>query len=71
MKLPINDSFVIQVANQANIDREEMRKRNLASAGAVLVPQEPVLIPLADVEAVLVALHVLGHYTPPLWRNAQ
>lgn len=71
MKLPINDSFAIQVANQANIELEEARQRTLASRYPHMAPQEPVRLSIAEVETVLTALHVLGYYTPPLWRDEE
>lgn len=71
MKLPINDSFAIQVANQANIELEEARQRTLVSRYPHMAPQEPVRLSISEVEAVLTALHVLGHFTPPLWRETE
>lgn len=71
MKLPINTSFVIQVAAQTNIELEESRQRTSASCCPHMAPPFPMRLSLAEVEAVLTALHVLGHYTPPLWREME
>jgi hypothetical protein len=65
-RLPINESFVIQVANLANKVLEEARQRALSSKAFFMAPSEPTTLCLADVEAVLTALHALEYYTPPL-----
>lgn len=69
MKLPINDTFTRSILVQANIELEEARQRGLASRFPLLVPQEPVTLCAADVDAVLTALYVFGYFTPPLWRE--
>lgn len=68
MKLPIDTNFVIQVAAQTDIELEEASQR---SAGGRRHLPLPMRLSIAEVEAVLTALHVLGHYTPPLWRETE
>lgn len=72
MKLSIDTSFVIQVAAQTDIELAEARQRTPAGRYlARAAPPLPMHLSLAEVEAVLTALHVLGHYTPPLWQDGE
>lgn len=71
MRLAINTDFAIQVANQAAIELDDARQRTLSSRPPHSTAPLPMRLNIAEVEAVLTALHVLGHYTPPLWRESE
>ena len=57
--------YVFELANEANEILEKMRQRQKSGASPELVPNTPMRMCLAEVEAVLVALYHRDEWKPP------